>query len=265
MIRLFGKIFALYCVLVTVGIFAIVFAPNSQIESPITYILTLAEIMLWSFIAFRVCGWLAARRFNKKIVSIVEEECDPVRFIAALMQLLQKTRPKTHIRASLQLDLSMGLIQNGRFDEALALLRTVFIGRGRAGFMERAAYFNNLCAAFLEAGDLDNARCALDDLARLYNEGKVPQKFQAVLYSRCQRMRLLLQMGRSNFDGVQLYFSEEFQTAQNRQGKVTAQYRLAQTYEHEGKTDKAREAYLYVAENGNTLWVARQAREMLKK
>jgi hypothetical protein len=117
-----------------------------------------------------VCGLLVTHRFNKKIVSIIEEECDPVRFITVLMPLLQKTRPKTHIRASLQLDLSMGLIADGRFDEALALLRTIVIGRGRAGFMECAAYFYNLCAAFLEAGNLDDARHALDDLTRLCGE-----------------------------------------------------------------------------------------------
>lgn len=267
MIRLYKSIYALYLTLALVGVFFIAvfscfFEQSHPDASPAINLLVFAIMLLWVFVNVFLFNRLA-RRMYKKVMAIINEQCDPARFIAEMVPLLHRITRRTNVLADLQITLSSGLIEDGRFNEALGLLRTITIKRGRAANTLRAVYLNNLCAAFLYAGDTENAQRALDDLIRLRNTSKMSKLLKAQINSLHFQKQLYLQMARGDFDGVQLVCSEYFKSAKTRRGKAHAQYRLAAVYEHNGKMDDAREAYRYVAENGNQLWVARQAREKL--
>ena len=219
-----------------------------------------------TFLIFFACG-TAYRLFisvvYSKFKSILYARCDPGEYLRVCRYIIHNMRKKGRPQHfSHFLDYSAGLIAAGRFSDALDVLAKVGgFGTGRKGLSGTVAYFDQICEASLGAGKTDKAREAYKNLEKSYaalNPG-ADMSGSARYFSKS----VLIKMAQGNYKGAEKFFSGMYEKARNNLERAYAKFRLGEVYLHNGDARRAREAFGYVAENGNKLYIADLARERL--
>lgn len=205
-------------------------------------------------------------RRNKKIISLLNDQCDPDAFIAQTQRQLDKFQHRGNIPYVLLqcLNLGAGLSAAGRNQEALAAIQfdAALIKSDRFGRLMRLTYHQNHFACFISLGMLDHARQALlwlNDAIDAEKDSKLLEKLRR--WYKNDYYRYEMENGR--FDGTEAVFQEMLERAENNYHRVLAMYTLGLVHEHYGRPDKAREAFEYVLAHGNKLHVVTLAKQRL--
>lgn len=199
-----------------------------------------------------------------RTMGILYKQCDPERFVDAMLKNYpEKNRDDDAIGTIYSI--ARGLIAAGRFEEALAELDYIkSFPEGSFSVSEKRFYYEYLISIYIEQQDIPQAEGALEALKELASSDDASIFMKGTLKKHYAACALLLNMAKGNFEGAEEFFTRKFRKARNNYNRVCAQYRLGEIYSHSGDTTKAKEAFEYVAEYGNKLYIAAKAREALK-
>ncbi|MEL7603639.1 MAG: hypothetical protein AAGU77_10845 [Bacillota bacterium] len=233
-----------------------------SIDSYLYILFFVAVLLLWVF-TYR----LLANRWMIKVLQILTHQCDPEAFIVKVQKLLQDraARKRETYALSLQLWLGQGLIQSGKYDEAQAVLPPMPVYPENAAKRQLAIMHASLFTTILLHRNLpDNAATAIEAMRSLADPTVMKRKLapvqRIIAYSEC-----LLTLQRRRYEGAEEALLRFFDTAETPLNRVNIQYHLGELYVHFHQPEKARAAFQYAADHGNTLYAATQAREALSR
>ena len=226
-------------------------------------------IVILMILIISKCSKLQKKLDNEitKIYSILLDELDPKRAIAALKGVIEKEDlPKGYV-TSLEYYIAISFAFAGDFEQSRVILENLLVRfpkwsisyfqKKRRGFY--AIIHKNLAGIHLEKGNLKNAKLH-DQLMKNFKPRKVEQKsfeyhllhlecafkFSDGKYEECLEMLESLQVG-----------------AQIKLDEVSINYRLSNIYEKLGNVPKQKELLQSVADSGHKLHIGEIAREKL--
>ena len=196
-----------------------------------------------------------------KIQKILNEECDPNRYLAEWAKYENYKRSKSYKAAHL-LNRSSALVNQGKYDEALRLIETI----APAGLNNvwKIIYFNNLMLVFLYTNELAKAK---EYWNHLYT-AKTPANLVATLEYNLMYADL---MHFNPSDENRKLFIEKTEKIFSTNSKAPMIFKVAMHYAmgiahfELSDMDKAKECFTYTIENGNKLHTVTLTQQYLER
>ena len=237
--------------------FWLIFATNTNY-----FVFLLFIIISWivTFLNQIVFNIFAAKKYNQ-IVSILNDECDPIKYLNTYYPLAQQNI-NAKFKPLVLLNLASGYISVGDYAQAKNVLVSIDLSQAKP--FERIFFHCHWTSIFLNEHNFAEAEKALNFISQLVNSSKLkPEQIADV-----NRIRNLyaarINIEKGCFDGAEQTLNELLRTAEFNYSRISTKYTLAKLYIRQNRIDKAVEAMKYVAENGNTLNIAQKARYYLK-
>lgn len=240
--------------LVVISIFDFIdLSPTSSILLFITYLI---ELYLTTFIF----NLLASKKHNK-IIQILQDECDPVKYLNTYYPLTQK-RVGKKLKSLLLLNLASGYISVGDYAQAKNVLASIDLKNSKP--MNNIMFHLHLTSLNINEGNIAQAGKALDYVSNLISTTKIPQTQIDLLNKTRNLYAARIRIENGYFDEVEQTLLGIIATSESMNETVSARYALAKLYIKQNRTDEAIKEMRFVAENGNTLAIAQKARAFLQ-
>jgi hypothetical protein len=221
---------------------------------------------LLMFLIFLISGsayMLSVRKITRSLTDILEEGCDPEKYLLIYRYIIHRLHRKgKRLHFSYFLGYSTGLIAAGRYSDALDVLKKIKgFGSGKSGLNGTVLYFNCLCEANIGLGRMDKAREAYKGLEKSYLSLKPGGDISRsnLFYSKSY----IIKMSQNGFKGTEKFFNSMFAEAKSNRERTAAKFYLGEVFLHNGDKARAKEEFGYVAENGNKLHIAGEAKERI--
>ena len=190
----------------------------------------------------------------KELPPMLDDDCDPVRYIQVVDALMRRPIVGRHFNSALVIHLSIGYIENGEGDKAIDLLENA-LKNGLKRRNYRGAAHSILCIVYLKKKDTESAMAHYEKIKNARST-----RYTRKLVKDLDFVLTLEQVPpKEVIDHKQKVLSE----SANRLERAHAHYLIAKAYKELGDSEKEKEHLEYVAENGNLLHIARLAREKL--
>ena len=206
-----------------------------------------------------------ARMQWNKLNNILLIDCDPPRFINQVLPLGKKQNPSNNIYYEVCISLSSAYLAAGHYNDMKVLLDSVYLANFQVGHraqVNKIQYWSDLFSYYLDSSNLDECQSLLEQMEQTLWKIRGKDKQHCLYLFNTNKSLYNMELG--NYDGAESLLNEIFDSAQNEFERVNTKNTLGGLYQHFGKTQKAREAFTYVAEHGNELAVVFKAREYLK-
>lgn len=205
---------------------------------------------------------LTVKGISKSLNRILFERCDPDEYLRIYRYIIHTLHRKGKpLHFSYFLSYSEGLIAAGKYQDALDVLNSIKgFGSGRNRYKGIAAYYNNLCAAYLGLGKTDKARESYKGIEKSFAAEKQGGEVRGYSYIS---KSFLIKMQQSAYKGTENFFRNMSEEARTKLERLTAKYYLGEVCLHNGSTSGAKEAFEYVTANGNKLHIVEEAKERL--
>ncbi len=221
----------------------------------------LAVFLIWMILTTRLAASLA-RRNLRKIIDILENECDPEKY-TAILQRMAAIPNKDIFKNYITLKTCTGLVHMGRYDEAEKMLASLENAPAQSmGAANRYEYIRNRSAILLRQGEYGKVEEEISQLADLHDVSRDARYKRNASY-QIELYNAVMLANQGKYRDAEEALKELYDTAANELQRVTAQYRLGEAYLKAGKKEKAREAFQYAAEHGNKLHMAEEAKVKL--
>ena len=131
----------------------------------------------------------------------------------------------------------------------------------------KTVYYQQLFHYYIAMRVLDEAAEALETMSVALQDSRTHKKFYSMWHPAYAQGLSLLHMERGHYGGAESIFLLAFYGANknNYYARASAKYTLGEIYRHEGRMGKAREAFAYVVEHGNKLYIVEKAKQSLEE
>ena len=199
---------------------------------------------------------------QKKPLEHLKDQCDPYPFLEEMQT--QQSYPGSDIAKQLRtINYAMALRCVGHYDQAYTLLRGINIDKN-AGMLPSAkvTYYNNLMDLCELMGKYQEAVIWYEKTAQIFNDMR-PGKQK-------EQLRRAIEVNRATYH----FCNGEYELAlrclgqdkpKNLSERIENAMMYGRTYLAMGETERAKKPLQFVAENGNKLYCATEARELLAK
>lgn len=189
-------------------------------------------------------------------VRLINNKCDPESYIQMTIEMKKSKFPSVPA-AIRDLELAGAYGALGDFDQSKEMLLSIDTNPYKKSITIMGLYYNYLASAYLYLGDLEESE-------RIFNEHTRPLNFK----------RKILIVGSKLTEAEFLFYKKEYQAAKKlinevldtlkvNSLRIECIYFLAQIDEVEGYNEEALLKYQKVAEEGNKLWFAKKAKEII--
>ncbi len=215
--------------------------------------------LAFTWLAFSVLISLADNKKGKLI-----QDCRAADFVAHGEKAFPKITSK-HFRNLYCINLFVAYLDLDQPQKAVEYLMQVdtYFPDNLNGKIQEHAWYYNRCAYCMETGDLEQAERQLQLAEAVLSSEKLPARVKESLFLVNQTQRQEMKLMRGDYAGAEEYFSGLWLTEKRLRSKVFIQYTLAKIYRHNGETEKAREAALYVIYNGGQTRFVQRAQDLL--
>ena len=197
------------------------------------------------------------KRILKRVLVILFNDCDPIMYLEMLKKILPRKPMIPQI--SSYLFLSLGLAFAGQYEESIDQLRKVsYFSRGKKGNFEKVFYYSLLFLTYIGMSNINRAEEMLAQLDQIVTDTK-----RADWEKLVAGMHILLKIENSVYNGALDYRSLSFDERTDRFNMVLVKYWSGKAYQGLGDIENAQEAFEYVIENGNRLYVVSRAENYL--
>ena len=234
------------------------------------YWLTLEYLMLLALVLVCGCIFLTARWLGgrwlallKKPMDILDNQCDPSPYLEELQRQKDYSGPWT-LRYNRTICQAGALVMVGSPEEAYDLLLPLQkkLFQYQQPRVMQSIYCNsmaNTCRALDRAMEAEYWHAKYMELIAKVNNKRIQQVY-------AERMPLYM----AHYHTFRKEYDLSMQSLQqlkpkNMYEQVVAAMVYAQNYRAIGETEKAKEALTFVADNGNKLYIATRARQMLSE
>ncbi|MBU5484164.1 tripartite tricarboxylate transporter TctB family protein [Clostridium sp. MSJ-11] len=195
---------------------------------------------------------------NKKRVNLLEENCDPQAFLEATEKQRDMIGKKDKYSTYLNIDKAAGLINMGEFQNAKELLMSIDKTQLSVRNGTLLAYTINLLCCLYELGEISHAEEIFETQVPLLP----PVNARMTLSMKLLVAERFLFLNR--YEESKEKFQELLNEKMTKRMRISVLYDLAKIDESTGDIDSAQKKYREVAELGNKLWIAEEAKKNLK-
>lgn len=231
------------------------------------YIIMLIIYISFINIIFKIISKINIH-FTKKLVNkltnFLFEECDPLKFIENVRKL---NITDTNINTAIKLELCLAYMEINQSEKAKSILDSVSnFPNNKCGLLNKKIYYSNLFRYYLLfTNDLEKTEAVFDEMMNfikncyLYKNDKLEYetKYKAYFYK--------LELKKGNYDGMEQYYTNQFETAEYMLNKVNIKFTLGKIYMHNHKAQEAKDAFEYVILHGNKLHAVQEAKQYLEQ
>ena len=264
MINLFKKLRIAYgIILISVLIIYIVdiirnILLGASIERTLQLTLGTFSLLFACVLVFLV---IARNKYNK-ILSILNDECDAVKFVNEIFPLSQKTT-SFNIMMNVRLNLAAGYINLGDFAQSNKVLNDIDAKR-LVGEMKYAFLLHKASVLFNE----NNILAAEQTLAYINNtiyDSHLTNIAEKRILDSYNLFAAVINIEKNIYDGAEEVFRYNLDFSDNLIRKVNANWNLAKLYQKQNRVQEAKSCLEFVVEHGNTLHFATLARQQLEQ
>lgn len=232
---------------------------NIDIFSYLICMALLALILALYFLIVHVLNLAATKNFNC-IMDILQEECDPYKYIEHIIPLTQQ-KLQNNTKVTILLCLASGYIDSGDTNQAKAVLSDI-TKIGTSNMINLANICNIWTVLYLSENDTKNAQLALADLWRYINLIK-SDKAKCLLTKTYNRQAAKINMFSNKIDGIEEIYKSQLESSETLIEKNILYFECALLYIKQNRIDEAKQALQFVIANGNKLYLVKQAKEKL--
>ena len=201
-----------------------------------------------------------ARKKHDKIYTILNDECDPQKFLQVYQKIVGRGTGKN--RSFTYFYNGYGYYELGDFQTArqqFDLMYTTGLPKTFGAAQYIVFYHLYVCDILLYENDIDNAEQALLLAMEAVKNPKLSKKGMAMSFGQyimARQMRLNMEKG--NYEGSEQFFTTSFEISDTIIKKVINKFHLGRVYLHYNRIVEAKAAFEYVKEHGNkTFYVDR--------
>ena len=242
----------------TIGLW--VFKRSAKTESIVPWITC---IVLLGILVTAFAFWLA-RRMYIQYVDILNEECNPQKFLQRWEPLLKKGRKNSPAKMAIVTTYAVGLHAAGHTADAIRLTEDLLVFPFKKRFaINKTVLYLNLCTYYArDAYDLAKAKemlqCGKDILL---------QNQTAPTYSNYRthlhNAENVIAFYEGEYTATLNYYTTSLSLAKTAYEKVSTHYTLSRIYEKLENIEKQKEHLEFVTQHGNTLQIVCEARDKL--
>ncbi len=207
-----------------------------------------------------------ARKTHRAYTEILSRDCDADRFVALYEEVWEAGKTKKGLAYLTETTYATGLHLAGRTAEALAIVRALIerpeFGRQRA--VDKADAFVDIGIYSLSLGDLDKVSEALGQAEALLSAMTVGSAEYNRIYRECERLRHRRDVMLGQYDAALEYFTDGAREYTSTYAKVNRMHTLSLIYRARGDGEQYQKCLSYIARNGGTLKIAKDARGELE-
>ncbi|MCH5297320.1 MAG: hypothetical protein J1E85_06605 [Ruminococcus sp.] len=206
-----------------------------------------------------VLNRITLKRLNR-ITEIMNEECDPYKYIEQILPLTQQ-KLNNNTKVLILIYLACGYINAGDIKQAKMVLADI----AKIGTYNKIllANISNLwITLYIKENDLKNAQLALADLwnfLSLQKSNKINYQFTRIY----NRQAAVFNMQSNKLEGVEEVFNTQLKSIESSIEKNSLYYNLALLYIKQNRIEEAMQALQFVIANGNKLHLVTLAKEKL--
>jgi len=195
-------------------------------------------------------------------INLKDEKCDPLKFLEANEKIKKMAEKYPKIKFISDINQAVGFILLGEFEKAKEILLMIDKTDIFKSSINILTYNINLITCLYELGETPKAEEIYEsEISTLPTDNKRINKISEII--KAERLYFLnrLEESKEKFHQIQI-------VKHSKRSRIEILYRLAQIDEKMGNTELANAQYAEVAEKGNELWIAKQAKiklEMYKK
>lgn len=234
-----------------------------QITNPILEILVPAIFVIICVIVSTLIAALIANKSYEKIISKLNQQCDPYDYLQHHLPLMKKATKPNPADLLIQTNSAVGYHAAG--DDASAIQigeRLCSLPVQAPAYSIAAMIHLNLCSSYYTLGDIPAMVRHMNAAADYLHTCKPDQNY-LLAFARLADTECLLNIANGNYSAAQLYLHNRLKAEQLPYQLVISHHYLAEIYEKTNRPDLAREHLQYVAQYGNRLAIAEQARQKL--
>lgn len=261
MVYLFKKLKVIYLICHSFVSIALISVTIYFVSSENTFNNPLPVILLLLAMIIEVFGFeFIANSKHTKLCAILNNDCEPLQFLYEYFPLIDRAKSNL-TKYFLMINLASGYINIGDFEQAQSVLGDINVNDLNKPY--RIHYHNVWTTLFINQGKISDAEYSLNFTKELLAKHKINKAYLMQHQNSVKLLEAELNILKNNLNGVENTLLEYFYTSKLPLHKVNAKYALAQLYIKQNNTEKAVDAMKYTAENGNTLYIAQQARDFL--
>ncbi|MEW9095268.1 MAG: hypothetical protein AB2417_09320 [Clostridiaceae bacterium] len=210
-----------------------------------------------TFITVMIGYIIIASVRNKKRLDLLEENCDPQGFLEATEKQRAITGKKDKYNAYLNIDRAAGLITMGEFQNAKEVLLSIDKTHLSVKNGALLIYTINLLCCLYELGEISHAEEIFETQIPLLPpvNARMTLSMKLLVAERF----LFLNRYEESKEKLQELLNEKI----TKRMRISVLYNLAKIDENTGDIDSAQKKYKEVADNGNKLWIAEEAKKHL--
>ena len=208
---------------------------------------------------------IQANKMHRSFNDILSDECDPDRFIELYTPLREEGLKHKGTLFITESAYATALHLAGRSAEAREIVRSLMArpNFARQRVIDRGDAFIDEGIYSLAVGDLPAARDAIERADALLDQLTVGSADYNRLFREVTRLRYRADIAEGIYDEALEYFTDTSREYTVPYTKVNRMNTLAQIYRGKGDLRLLRKCLSYIAENGGTLKMAKDAREEL--
>ncbi len=210
-----------------------------------------------TFITVMIGYTIIAYMRNKKRINLLEEGCDPEAFLEAIEKQRAIVGEKDKYNTYLDIDKAVGLISMGEFEEARELLMSIDKTYLSVKNGMLLIYTIDLLCCLYELGEISHAEEIFETQIPLLPPVN-PRMTLSMKLLVAERFLFL-----NRYEKSRKKFQELLNEKMTKRVRISVLYSLAKIDENTGDIDSAQNKYKEVAESGNKLWIAKEAKRRL--
>ncbi|MDD6236500.1 MAG: hypothetical protein PUB00_03865 [Clostridiales bacterium] len=234
-----------------------------QITNPILEILFPVAFAVICVILSTIIAFLIANKEYEKIASKLNQQCDPYDYLQHHLPLMKKATKPNPTDLLIQTNSAVGYHAAG--DDASAVQigeRLCSLPVQTPVYPIAAMIHLNLCSSYYALGDIPAMVRHMNTAADYLRTCK-PDQNSLFALARLADTECLLNIANGNYSAAQLYLHNRLKAKPYPYQQASMHYYLAEIYEKTSRPDLAQEHLQYVAQHGNRLAIAEQARQKL--
>ncbi|MCI9273450.1 MAG: DUF2892 domain-containing protein [Clostridiales bacterium] len=223
-------------------------------------------LLMWAFLGwcvlYLIWRFLKGRNRNA-LFSILYDQCD-ARTYRDVYALILKSRKLKFGLADIKIELALGMIFRGEYQQALDLLNTINLRSKGLGKNAVLRCYNLMSKCYARLENWDMVERTREDIDILIKTGKLRSSTEKAARTALALVEAELSLHQRQLIKAREYHQNRLSKVKVLYQKVSIQYQLACIDLMEGDRRKAKERLEFVARNGGTMIEAELAREQLK-
>lgn len=238
------------------GSFAVSRVPDDQDWSLAVMILVSAPVIC-------LILWIAGRRTHllQKALKVMKEQCDPYPFLSVVQEQLTYWA-SAPVKQMMQVNYALALRLVGEYEKACELMESINIDKHAMAPQVKAIYYNNRMDICALMGKYQEANIWYGKTVQIWQDLK-PSKEKERLGRAVAENRALYHFCNGEFDLALQVLGQA--KPQNLSERIENAMMYGRTYLAMGERSRAVKPLRFVAENGNKLYFATEAKELLEK